>query len=124
MTPLELYVDNPAETGEYQSLTPWATISLVLGALSPAALAAPLLLVVPVAAVGAGLLALAKIQAADGGLTGTRLARWGMGLGLACIAATLVRAPVRDAMMRQQTMELTRHWITLLAEGNADEALE
>jgi hypothetical protein len=108
---------------EFQSLSPLAAAALVLGLISPLALAAPLLMVVPVAAILAGLLALAKIRTSAGALTGERLARWGIGLAVACLAAALVRGPIRDALLRRQTAAVGQQWIELAAAGRVEEAI-
>jgi hypothetical protein len=110
-----------ATAAEYQSLSPLAALALVLGLLSPAALASPLLLVIPAAAVGAGVLALAKIRSSDGALTGIAVARWGIAIALACAVAPAVRDPLRNALMQRQTADVARQWLTLLAEGRVED---
>jgi hypothetical protein len=109
---------------DYQSLSPLAALALVLGLASPAALIAPILLIVPAAAIGAGLLALAKIRNSDGVLSGAAFARWGIALGLACAAAALVRGPVRDALLRRQMASAASQWFTLLAGQQIEESLQ
>jgi hypothetical protein len=111
------------ETGEYQSLSPLAAIALVLGLLSPVALIHPLLMIVPVATAGTALLALGKIRSSDGALTGARVARWGLALAVICGAATLVRTPVRDALIHRQTISVARDWLTAIAKGRIDDSL-
>jgi hypothetical protein len=93
-----------------------------MGLLSPAALATPLLLVLPAGAVGAGLLAVAKIRTSGGALSGSGLARWGMALGLACAVATVVRGPVRDALLRRQMAAVASQWLNLLAQERIEDA--
>jgi hypothetical protein len=112
---------DPTMSPEYQSLCPLAALALILGLLSPAALAAPLLLVIPAAAIGVGALALAKIRASDGALTGVIVARWGIALAVACALAPLVRDPLRNALMERQTTEVARQWLTMLAEGRVED---
>lgn len=112
---------DPTTAPEYQSLSPLAALALILGLLSPAALAAPLLLVIPAAAIGVGVLALAKIRASDGALTGVGVARWGIAVAVACALAPLVRDPLRNALMERQTTEVARQWLTMLAEGRVED---
>jgi hypothetical protein len=111
-----------AEAPDFQSLSPLAALSLILGLSSAAALSSPLLLVIPAAAAGLAVLALAKIGASDGALTGARLARWGLAIALACAAATLVRDPVRNRLMQRQAADAARRWFTLIAEGRLGES--
>lgn len=117
------HAEGDASTTEFQSLSATAALALALGLASFAALATPLLIIVPVAAILAALLAFAKIRTAGGGLTGTGLARWGLALGIACLAATIVRAPVRDALMHRQASQVGRQWLDLIAEGRRRDAL-
>ncbi len=109
---------------DYQSLSPLAALALLLGLLSPAALIAPLLLIVPAAAFGAGALALAKIRNSDGALSGAALARWGIALSLACAVAAVVRVPVRDALLRRQMASAASQWFTLLAEQRIEDSIK
>jgi hypothetical protein len=112
------------EEVEFQTLSPLAAISLLLALASPAALAAPVFLCIPLAAALVALLALTKIRDADGALTGARMARWSVAIALACVAATLVRGPVRDALMRRQARAVGQQWLTYIAEGRVSEALD
>lgn len=116
--------DHDLSPDNYQSLSPLAALAFLLGLASPAALIAPILLIVPAAAVGAGLLALSKIRNSDDALSGAALARWGIALGLACAAAALVRGPVRDALLRRQMASAASQWFTLLAGQQIEESLQ
>jgi hypothetical protein len=122
MTPPDGNLDNSPEVPEFRSLSPLSALSLVLGLASPVALVAPLLVVVPVAAALFALLALAKIRNSDGALTGERLARWSLALALAALAATLVRAPVRDTLFRRQARVAAGDWLELMATQHYDDA--
>jgi hypothetical protein len=115
-------LDDGAEVPEFRSLSPLAALSLVLGLASPVALVTPLMVIVPVAAVLFGLLALVKIRSSAGALAGDGLARWGIALALAAIAASLVRAPVRDALLRKQARVAAGDWLELMAAQRYDDA--
>jgi hypothetical protein len=107
---------------EYQSFSAPAALAFALSLLSPLALATPLMMAAPAAAIGLAILALAKIRASDGALTGVKIARWAIAIALACSVATFVRGPVRNMLMRRQTAEVARVWLTQLAEGQIVEA--
>jgi hypothetical protein len=110
------------ETGDYQSLSPLAAIALVLGLLSPAALIHPILMILPLAAAGTALLALGRIRSSGGALTGANVARWGLALAVVFGAATLVRTPVRNALIRRQTTAVAEDWLTAIAKGRIDDS--
>jgi hypothetical protein len=114
--------DMDAATAEYRSVSGRAVLALALGLASPAALIAPVLMVVPAAAVGAALLAERGIRSSGGVLTGVALARCGLALALASVGAAAVRAPVRDALLLRQAMPAAERWFGLLAEGRDEEA--
>lgn len=117
-------MEDSGELPEFQSLSPLAALALAIGLVSPAALIYPPLLAIPAAAAFFGGLALGKIRRSGGALTGERLALWSIALGLAALAATLVRAPVRDALMRRQTRAVASEWLEHLAGGEWNEALD
>jgi len=108
----------------YSQVSPTAVIALLLGLASPLAFIGPLFFLFPAAAVGVGLVALGKIRSSEGALTGQSLARFAMALGVACLAAALVRGSVRDALMQRQAVDFTTRWIGLLADGQIKEASE
>jgi hypothetical protein len=120
-------VDAPTElsdAAEYRSLSPVAALAFLLGLLSVGSLATSALLVVPVAAVGVGCLALSRIRTSDGALTGARLAQWGIALAVCLAVTTLVRDPVRNALMRRQTGAVADKWLSLVAEGRLSDSLK
>jgi hypothetical protein len=112
------------DAARYSQVSPAAVIALLLGLASPLAFIGPLFFLFPAAAVGVGLVALGKIRSSDGALTGQSLARFAMALGVACLAAALVRGSVRDALMQRQAVDFTARWIGLLADGQIKEASE
>jgi len=115
-------MDMADDIPEYQSLSPLAAIALVLGVLSAAALIHPMLMIVPAAAAGAALLALGRIRSSGGALTGAGVARLGLALAVVCGVATLVRTPVRDALIHRQTAAVAEDWLTAIAKGRIDDS--
>lgn len=121
--PTRLATDLPdAEPGEYRSLSGLALLALLLGLLSSAVLAYPLMLAVSAAAFGCGALALSRIRAADGAVAGAALARLGMALAVAFAVASLVRDRTRSEMLNAQADVSVRQWLGLLGDDRLDEA--
>ncbi len=112
------------DDSRYSQVSPAAVIALLLGLASPLAFIGPLFFLFPAAAIGVGLVALGKIRTSDGALTGQSLARAAMALGVACLAAALVRGSVRDALMQRQAVDVTGRWLSLLADGQIKDAAE
>jgi hypothetical protein len=110
------------DAAKYSQVSPAAVMALLLGLASPLALVGPLFFFVPAAAIGVAIVALGKIRQSEGALTGTTLARLAMGLALAFTAAALVRASVRDELLKRQAAETGRRWLGLLADGRIEEA--
>ncbi len=111
------------ELGQYQSLSTSAVVALVLGLLSPIAFFSPLLLVMPLLALGVALWALARIKGSGGGLLGTRLAYCGLALAIVCGVASVARSQIRVELLRRQASETAERWLSLLAQGQAEETL-
>ena len=111
------------EWGQYRSLSSMAVVAFVLGLCSVAMFAGPLLVVVPLAAVAAALLALKGIAASGGGLSGARLAWWGLALAILFGAASSARVKVRDVIMQRQADAVAQQWVALAAEGRAEDML-
>ncbi len=112
------------EWGQYRSLSSLAVVAFVLGVGSLLMFVSPLLMVVPLAAVATALLALKGIAASDGGLSGAKLARWGLALAILCSVASYARVKFSDVLMQRQADRVARQWLTLAAEGNAESMLE
>jgi hypothetical protein len=110
------------ESPEYQSLSALAVVALVLGVASLGVLAAPLLLVVAAAAVGCGLLSLAAIRKSDGAMAGGSVARLGMAIAVAAVAALLVRNSLRDSLLERQGAAFAEQWIAALADQRLEDA--
>lgn len=115
---------NADELGQYRSLSTQAVIAFVLGICSVATFAGPLLVVVPLAAAATALLALKSIASSEGGLSGARLARWGLALAILFSVAAIARVKVRDTLLQRQADQVGRQWLSLAAEGRTEEMLE
>jgi len=112
------------EWGQYRSLSTLAVVAFVLGLCSVATFAGPLLVVVPLAAVATALLALKGIAASEGGLTGARLARWGLALAILFGVASVVQVEVRDRLLQRQADRVSQQWLSLGAQGRAEGMLQ
>ena len=110
------------DDARYSQVSPTAIVALLFGLASPLAFVGPLFFVFPAVAVGVALLALGKIRRSEGGLAGETLARIAIALGLACVAAALVRTSVRDTLMQRQGVAAAQEWLGLLADGRLSDA--
>ncbi|NOY28620.1 MAG: DUF4190 domain-containing protein [Planctomycetes bacterium] len=111
------------ELGQYQSLSTSAVVALVLGLLSPIAFFSPLLAVVPGFVFAVALWALARIKGSEGRLLGTRLAYCGLVLAIVFGVASVTRTQIRVEILRRQANEIAEQWLSMLARGQAEEAL-
>ena len=112
------------EWGQYRSLSSMAVIAFVLGLCSVVMFAGQLLMVVPLAAVAAALLALKGISASEGGLSGARLAWWGLALAIVFGVASVARLQVRDVLMQRQADRVGQQWLSLAAGGSTEGILD
>ncbi len=112
------------DDSRYSQVSSTAVVAVLLGLASPLAFIGPLFYLIPAATIGAAFLAQSKIRRSGGALTGQTLARLAMALALGCMAATLVRASVRDALIERQAVAAAQRWIGLLADGRLKEASE
>ncbi len=111
------------ELGQYRSLSTLSVVAFVLGLCSVLAFVSPLVLIVPLAAVAIALLALRGIVLSGGGLTGARLARTGLALAILFGVASLARVKARDYLLQRQAESVAREWLSLAAEGRAEDML-
>jgi len=112
------------EWGQYRSLSSLAVVAFLLGISSVLTFVSPLMVVVPLAAVATALLALKGIAASEGGLSGAKLARYGLVLAIVCGVAAFARVKVRDVLLQRQAASVARLWLSLAAEGDAESMLE
>ncbi len=124
MTQIESNSYDADEWGQYRSLSVLAVVAFVLGLCSIVMFVGPLLVVVPLAAVATALLALKGIAASGGGLSGARLAWWGLALAIVFGVASFSRVKVRDILMQRQADRVGRQWLSMAAEGRAEDMLQ
>lgn len=106
----------------YRALSLLSLVALGLGVASPLALAAPFLLLIPAAAIAATFLALGQIKRSEGRLAGAGAAYFGFALALIAVATTVVRGPVRAALIQRQADAAAQAWAEKVAAGQFDEA--
>jgi len=111
------------EFGQYRSLSTLSVMALVFGLLSPIAFFTSLLIVVPLVATGVALWALARIQRSEGSLQGTRLAYCGLALAIVFGVSSVARTQFRAELLRRQANVTVELWLSMLAEGKAEEAM-
>jgi hypothetical protein len=112
------------ELGRYTSLSSLAVCALLLGLLSPIALLAPLMVVLPIAGIVVAGLALMRIHTASGGLSGSKLAYCGLALSLICVVASPLRIKVRDTLFGRQADQAARQWLELVSQNDTKAALD
>ena len=112
------------ELGRYTSLSSLAIFALLLGLASPVALFAPLLAIVPAAGILCALFALVRINSSAGGLSGKKLAYWGLALSVLCVVAAPLRIQMRDSLYGRQADSAARHWLELVSKNQTESALD
>lgn len=111
------------ELGRYTSLSSLAVFALLLGLASPVALFAPLLAVVPFVGILCALFALTRINSSAGGLSGKKLAYWGLALSVLCVVAAPLRIQMRDTLYGRQADSAARQWLELVSKNQTETAL-
>lgn len=112
-----------AEVLQYRSISTLAVVALLLGLLSIAAFAAPLLLIVPLAACCVAFAALVAIGRSADRLAGRRLAYAGLFLAIACGVGAVVRIEFRTRLLQDQASEAVEAWVDLLADRQWEAAV-
>ena len=113
-----------ADQNDYVAWNPLAIVAALLGIASPAAFAAPLLLLIPAASIGVALLAAVQIRNSAGGQKGVALARFGAGLAIICAVAVVVRSEVSVRLVRRQTTDVALQWTDMIAQDQLNESLD
>ncbi len=109
---------------EYRSLSGWAVAALVLGLLSPAAIIAPILWLIPAMGIVAALVAMRSIKAAQGQKSGWYLALLGLLLAFFFGTAGPARAITRNLWLETRAERLARVFLGLLQQNKPLEAHE
>lgn len=105
---------------DYRSLSGSAVVALLVGLLSPVALLAPMLVVVPLVAIAVAAVALRSLAANREVLTGRPLALTGLALAVASLAMTTTRDAVRHRLLSAQAEQAARVWIEQTVAGQLD----
>ena len=111
------------ELVSYRSLSNLAILAFVLGVLSPLALVAPLLSVIPLAGLGVALLAIRKISVQPGVLTGMTLAKVALFLCVFSLVVAPTKSMVSAYFYRQQADLVARDWLQTIAKGDLENAV-
>jgi hypothetical protein len=104
-------------TGEYQAVCGWAIAAFVLGLFSVAALAAPVLWVVPVAGVSCAAVAMWRIKRSRGELIGWNLSLLGLALALIFGVAAPTHIVTRWMWLKQRAEVAGKQYIDLLQKN-------
>lgn len=111
-----------AEGAGYHAVSPLAVGALVMGLLSPLALIAALLWIVPALAVGLACLAFQAIANSGGELTGRGVAFAGLALGILFAAAGPVRSATTRLLLAEQARPICDAWFDFLRNGEPQKA--
>jgi hypothetical protein len=109
---------------QYRQVSRLAVASLVLGALSPAALIHPFLWLAPTAAMAAGAGALWAIAADQSRLSGRKAALWGLALASLFGGCATARHYTHRQTLYQQADAFTQQWFELLRQNRLEEAYQ
>jgi hypothetical protein len=112
------------EVVEYRSVSGWAVAALVLGLLSPAAIVAPILWLIPAMGFVAALIAMWSISAAQGQKSGWYLAVLGLLLAIFFGVAGPARAITRNIWLETRAERIAHVFVDLLGKNKPLEAHE
>jgi hypothetical protein len=112
------------EIVEYRVVSGWAVAALVLGLLSPAAIVAPILWLVPAMGFVIALIAMWSITTAQGQKSGWYLAIFGLLLTIFFGAAGPARAITRNFWLETRAERIARVFVDLLKQNKPLEAHE
>jgi hypothetical protein len=114
--------DDPEQTTDYRTLSVLAIISLILGLISPVAVAAPFLLVVPFIGIAVSLLALRRIAVSGGVLAGRWAATIGLVLSIASAVVPISKDFVQRSIRVHQAEDFGRDWVAMVTSGHLKQA--
>jgi len=107
---------------QYRQVSPLAIIGLILGLLSPAALAHPLLWLVPACGAIVCIAALVSISLREEEISGRQMATWGLVLALFFGSWSVGQVTLRGYVIRWQARQLADHWLQLWQAGEHEQA--
>lgn len=99
-------------------------VGLALGVVSPLALFAPLLLVLPITAIAVCLLSLRRIALSEGTLVGRGATLFGLAFAIASISAVITRSELTQELLSRQARVTALAWIETLQAGDAEKAFK
>jgi hypothetical protein len=106
----------------YESIEPWAIVSLLLGLVAPAALVAPVLWLVPILAALASVAALRKISQTPG-RSGRGLSLAALGLATFFLAAAIAQNVSAQWLLANQARRVADAFVEFLRERSPEKAL-
>jgi hypothetical protein len=112
------------EVVEYRSVSGWAVAALMLGLLSPAAIVAPILWLIPAIGLVAAIIAMWSISAAQGQKSGWYLALLGLLLAIFFGVAGPARAITRNIWLETRAERVAHVFVELLRQNKPLEAHE
>lgn len=118
----EIKLHESTEGTEYHAISPLAVGSLVVGLISPVALIASLLWIVPALAIALACLAFRAIANSAGALTGRGAALAGLALGLIFAAAGPVHSATTRYLLAEQARPICEAWFAFLQNGEPHKA--
>lgn len=116
--------DEPAEVESYRPMTGWAVVAAVLGVLSPLALFAPFLWVLPFGGVLASVAALRAISAVVPPMLGRRGALAGLALSLVFGVAGPVDWASYRWQIRREATQFAMQWFEMLRNREPHKAFQ
>jgi hypothetical protein len=113
---------DPPDVPTYRAISPLAVVACVLAALSPLALAHPVLWIVPAAAVVLATWALRLISRHADRLVGRRAALAGLAIALFFGAWAPTRLALQRVVLPRQARHFAQYWFDLVRNGRVYEA--
>jgi hypothetical protein len=107
---------------QYRDVSRLAIVALLVGFLSPVALAHPLLWIVPLGGLVLATAALLTLARHGGEMTGHRMATWGLCLSLFFGGWGVGQVALRGWILQSQAHALAEHWLTLWQAGEFEQA--
>jgi hypothetical protein len=107
---------------DYRTVEPWAIVTVVLGAVSVAALLDPILWLVPLLGLGAGIVALSRLHG-DTNRTGRPAALAGLALSIVFGIAPVAQMATTWILLSRQAREVSGQFLEFLREQSPEKAM-